>query len=229
MSKLIDNYILVPKSAVREDYKEPQSNVTTGTLSTVVSQSTSSSSSTASMMISSPSIRTIKPKLDKLSTIIYVPWSPVFTTSVKACSTKIDVTSDAEFQALTNLYDEYRFDSVKLTHFYTNGDAAIAQMLGLGALAVDINSDGATPTILLGLLRMQHKKLIEWGNPKPDVLSAPLSLQSNASGQYPAWQKCSLSSYFWPGGVYISANGFPASNHTLTCLLEVKVSFRTKQ
>jgi hypothetical protein len=223
-----DSYVLVPKSAVREDYKDGSD------AKLLVPANASISQSTSSLSISVPSSLSISYKISKqhlksMSLVVPVIWSPSFTTSVKYVSTKIDVTSDTEVASLCSLYDEFRYDSVSIAHYFTNADVAQAQALGVGAMAVDINSDGGTAVPVLGLLRLQHHKVIEWGNSRPDRLSCPLTSQSNATGMVPAWQKTSLLSSTWPGGIYVAANGFPSATHALSILYWVKMSFRTKQ
>jgi len=227
-SKSSDNYVLVPKSAVKSDY------VDSGTTAPVTASSTSSTTSSSVVSLPSPSTLSVsrfsRSKLKPQSLTVYLPWNPVFSTSVRKASVKLDPTADAEFQYLALLYDEFRYDKVKVYHFNSIGDTNQSQFFGVSVLSYDMNSDGATPADVAVLVRMQHKIYVAFCEPKPDILEAPCHSMSNASGQWPPWQKTSLATSYWPGAIYLASSGYSSSaSHPLNLMIELTMSFRTKQ
>jgi hypothetical protein len=161
--------------------------------------------------------------------LAYMTFTPYFTTSVRQFSAKIDASADTQIQSMALLYDEFRYDSVKIYHFYAATDATAAQALACTVMAVDINSDGSTPVTLGTCLNMEHKCIMQMGKPEWDILKVPFKSVSSAGGTWPPWQKCSLLSSFYPGGIYVASQGFPASNTSVNMLVEMKLSFRTRQ
>jgi len=226
-----NSYVLVPKSAVREDFgRGSTSSITSSNAGSVDSKSSARDEKLAFPPSTTlKSMPTGKTKLGSTTVRLISSWDPTLTTGTKMVAAKLDITGSSEFSALANLYDEFAIDSVTVTQVFDNSTIAQANAMGISGVAIDVNSDGSSPTAALTNLQMQHNYLVAWLDPKAQKLKVKFNGTNSASGQWPKWQKSSIASSFYPGAVYAATSGFPSTNTILHFLIEFFVSFRTRQ